>query len=261
MTSESSGETMVSNHDPYEGVADSYDQTFKLIPSREHVEAYTLRRLLGDLTGLSVLDLACGTGIFTRTIRRWGAARVLGVDISEDMVRVARAHEEDDPLGVEYTKGDAAALGDLGKFDCAVAIYLVSYATSRENLVQMGRSVLRNLKPGAGFLTYLLGPDVSRTPGYYRKYGFDYGFDGTVRDGDLMQFSLTLGDTVMKLSAHYWDADTVASAFEEAGFAGIRKVRPELSEQGRTRYGSEYWEEFFRCPPAIFLECTSPRSA
>ena len=70
---------MSQDHDPYEGVADTYDQTFKLIPSREHVEAYTLRRLLGDLSGLSVLDLASGTGIFTRTLRRWGAARVLGV--------------------------------------------------------------------------------------------------------------------------------------------------------------------------------------
>lgn len=245
---------MSQDHDPYEGVADTYDQTFKLIPSREHVEAYTLRRLLGDLTGLSVLDLASGTGIFTRTLRRWGAARVLGVDVSEDMVRVARSHEEDDPLGVEYTLGDVAALGDLGKFDIAVAIYLLSYATSREHIVQMGRSILRNLKPGGRFLTYLLGPEVSRVPGYYRKYGFDYGFDQTLHDGDLMQFSLTLGDAVMTLSAHYWSVDTVASALEEAGFTGIRKVRPELSEQGRTRYGGEYWEEFLRHPPAIFLE-------
>lgn len=248
---------MSHDHDPYEGVADSYDQTFKLVPSREHIEAYTLRRLLGDLTGLSVLDLACGTGIFTRTMRRWGAARVLGVDVSEDMVRVARAHEEEDPLGVEYTMGDVAALGDLGKFDIAVAIYLLSYATSREHIVQMGRSVLRNLKPGARFLTYLLGPEVSRVPGYYRKYGFDYVFDEAARDGDLMQFSLSLGDKVMTLSAHYWNIETVVSPFEEAGFTAIRKVRPELSEQGRARYGDEYWEAFLRCPPAIFLECVS----
>jgi ubiquinone/menaquinone biosynthesis C-methylase UbiE len=250
---------MSHDQDPYEGLADSYDQTFRWVPSREHVEAYTLRRLLGDLTDLSVLDLACGTGLFTRTIRRWGAARVLGVDLSEDMVRVARSHEEDDPLGVEYTMGDVVALPELGKFDCAVAIYLLSYATSRETIVQMGRSVLRNLKPGGRFLTYLLGPEVSRTPGYYLKYGFDYDFSETRQDGDLMRFSLALGDTVMQLSAHYWDFETVASAFEEAGFAAVRKVRPELSEQGRARYGSEYWEEFLRYPPAIFLEGTAPR--
>jgi toxoflavin synthase len=249
---------MSKDHDPCEGIADAYDQTFKLLPFREHIEAHTLRRLLGDLSGLSVLDLACGTGLFTRTIRRWGAARVLGVDISEDMVRVARAHEEEDPLGVEYTMGDITALGDLGQFDRAVAIYLLSYAASREGIVRMGRSIRRNLKPGAKFFPYLLGPEVSREPGYYRKYGFEYDFSATVRDGDLMHFSLTLGDTVMELSAHYWNLETVVSAFEEAGFTGVRGVRPELSEQGRARYGSEYWEEFLRCPPSIFLECTAP---
>lgn len=61
-------------------------------------------------------------------MRRWGAARVLGVDLSEDMIRVARSHEEEEPLGVEYTMGDITALGDLGTFDCAVAIYLLSHA-------------------------------------------------------------------------------------------------------------------------------------
>jgi SAM-dependent methyltransferase len=249
------------SQDSYAGLADSYDQTFKLLPFREPLGAYTLRRLLGDLTGLSVLDLACGTGLFTRTIRRWGAARVLGVDTSADMVRVARAHEEEERLGVEYTMGEISALGDLGKFDCAVAIYLLSFATSRENIVQMGESVRRNLKPGGRFLTYLLGPDVSREPGYYRKYNFDYDFTGTERDGDLMHFTLALGDTPMRLSAHYWDIATVASAFEEAGLTGIRKVQPELSEQGRAQHGDEYWEDYFRCPPSIFLECTAPSQA
>lgn len=40
-----------------------------MIPNREHVEAFSLYRLLGDLRGRSVLDLACGTGIFTPAIR------------------------------------------------------------------------------------------------------------------------------------------------------------------------------------------------
>jgi toxoflavin synthase len=70
-----------------------------------------------------------------------------------------------------------------------------------------------------------------------------------------MYFTLTLGDTVTpKLSGHHWSVDTVASAFEEAGFTGMRRIRPELSELGRARYGSEYWENFLRCPPSIFLE-------
>lgn len=243
--------------DQYEGVADSYDQTFKLLPYREHVEAYSLYRRLGDLSDRSVLDVACGTGIFTRTIRRWGAARVVGVDISEDMVRVARAHEADDPLGIEYVVGDVAALGDLGQFDTVVGVYLLGYASSRDQIAQMARSIARNLKPGGQLITYFVSPEIVLAPGYYRKYNVDFFADEHMQDGDLMYFSLFLGDTVTpKLSNYYWTRPPVASAFEEAGFTDIRWSWPELSEQGIAAYGGEFWEDYLRALPGIFLECT-----
>lgn len=249
---------MDTQHDQYEGVAESYDQTFKLLPYREHIEAFSLFRLLGDLSGRAVLDLACGTGIFTRAIRQWGAAQVMGVDISEDMVRVARSHEADKPLGIEYVVGDVSTLGNLGQFDVAVGVYLLGYVASREIMVQMGRSIARNLKPGGRLLTYFVSPELERTPGYYRKYGIDFFVDAQIQDGDPMYFSLILGDTVTpKLSDYYWSLEAVASAFEEAGFRAIRWVRPELSEQGRAQYGAAFWEEYLRATPGIWLECTS----
>lgn len=246
---------MGNRRDQYQGVADSYDQTFRLLPYREHIEAFTLFQALGDLTGLSVLDVACGTGIFTRMIRRWGAERVVGVDLSEDMIRVAREHEAEDPLGVEYHVGNVATLESLGEFDRAVGIYLLGYAASREDLVEMGRSVARNLKPGGRFLTYFVDPGLSRTPGYYRKYGIDFFVPEDVKDGDKMYFELLLGDTV-RLFNHYWSRETVASAFEEAGFSEIRWVTPELSNQGRAKYGEEFWEDYLRALPAVLLDCT-----
>ncbi|MFE8600443.1 class I SAM-dependent methyltransferase [Archangium violaceum] len=247
---------MEPRHDQYEGVADSYDQTFKLLPYREHIEAFSLYRALGELSGLSVLDLACGTGIFTRVIRKWGAARVVGVDLSEDMVRVARSHEAASSLGIQYAVGDAVSLGGLGQFDCAVAIYLLGYMRSREELVQTGRGIARNLKPGGRFLTYFVNPGLSRSPGYYRKYGIDFFVPENVKDGELMHFTLTLGDTVTpKLSNTYWRLETVGSAFEEAGFTQVRWLQPELSEQGRARYGSAFWEDYLHHLPGIFLDC------
>lgn len=96
---------MKTPQDQYEKVADSYDQTFKLLPFREYLEAFTAFRLIGDVTGLAALDLACGTGFYTRALRRLGAARALGVDISEDMVRVARAYEADHGIFLECARG------------------------------------------------------------------------------------------------------------------------------------------------------------
>ncbi|WP_037836457.1 class I SAM-dependent methyltransferase [Streptomyces sp. NRRL S-244] len=47
---------------------------------------------LGGVRGLDTLDLACGYGYNTRLLARGGARRAVGVDISEEMIRLARAH-------------------------------------------------------------------------------------------------------------------------------------------------------------------------
>jgi ubiquinone/menaquinone biosynthesis C-methylase UbiE len=40
-----------------------------------------------------VLDLACGEGFYTRRIKQRDAARVVGVDVSQPMIELARAEE------------------------------------------------------------------------------------------------------------------------------------------------------------------------
>ena len=52
------------------------------------------------LAGLRVLDLGCGFGDFARKARQEGAASVIGIDISTNMVAEA-ARRPDDP-GIEY---------------------------------------------------------------------------------------------------------------------------------------------------------------
>lgn len=76
--------------------------------------------LMGLSAGDSVLDVACGTGIVARLARqRLGMrGRIVGIDISPDMLAVARALEP----GVDWRRGDAAALplGDGEQFDVVV---------------------------------------------------------------------------------------------------------------------------------------------
>ncbi|AKT41209.1 class I SAM-dependent methyltransferase [Chondromyces crocatus] len=250
---------MNDRHDMYAGIGDDYDRTFALLPYREHVEAYSLFRRLGALSGQSVLDLACGTGIFTRALRRWGAARVVGADASEDMVRVAREHEARQPLGIAVVVQDAAQLGDLGAFDCVVAVYLLGYARTRDELFQMARGAFDGLVPGGRLVTYFVNPDLSRIPGYYRKYGIDFFVGPDVRDGDPIDFVLHLGpDATPKLTNHLWSRDTVASVFERAGFTSLRWHLPELSPEGLALHGEAFWADYQDKWPGIFLECRRP---
>src|SRR4029453_19534654 len=59
-----------------------------------------LRSMLPPLEGARVLDLGCGFGAFARWARGMGAASVLGIDQSENML--ARAHAQTQDPGVTY---------------------------------------------------------------------------------------------------------------------------------------------------------------
>ena len=48
--------------------------------------------------------------------KKQGAARVMGVDLSENMINQARILEEETPLGIEYRVENVAKLGQLGRF-------------------------------------------------------------------------------------------------------------------------------------------------
>jgi 2-polyprenyl-3-methyl-5-hydroxy-6-metoxy-1,4-benzoquinol methylase len=55
----------------------------------EHAE---LLALLPDAHGRRVLDLGCGAGQLARYLATHGAAEVVGVDLSERMLELARTH-------------------------------------------------------------------------------------------------------------------------------------------------------------------------
>ncbi len=91
----------------YQGHAGGY-QTAKRQPWRTYLEQPSALALLGDLNGLSVLDLGCGEGHYTRLLKQLGASQVLGVDLSSDMIELARQQERSHPLGIDYRVCDAA---------------------------------------------------------------------------------------------------------------------------------------------------------
>lgn len=67
--------------------------------------------LCGDVRGLDVLDVGCGTGYMAREMARRGAV-VTAIDLSPAMLAHALRMESAEPLGIRYIAGDAAHLGD-----------------------------------------------------------------------------------------------------------------------------------------------------
>lgn len=69
--------------------------------------------------GLSILDLACGTGPITIPAARavGSSGRVFGVDISGDSLSIAKAKAEKENLNAQFIQHDIAALHELKEFE------------------------------------------------------------------------------------------------------------------------------------------------
>jgi ubiquinone/menaquinone biosynthesis C-methylase UbiE len=120
----------------YDHIGSKYDE-YAQTTTLKRAESYTVLQMVGALSGKRALDLACGFGFYTRLLKQQGAALLLGVDISPEMVRLGRAQEQREPFGVTYQVGDASALPPLGAFDLVTAVYLLNYATSQAELLGM----------------------------------------------------------------------------------------------------------------------------
>ena len=77
----------------YDHIGSKYDE-YARTATLKQARAYTFFRMVGALDGQSVLDLACGFGFYTRLLKQRGAAQVIGVDISPEMIRLAHQQEQ-----------------------------------------------------------------------------------------------------------------------------------------------------------------------
>jgi 2-polyprenyl-3-methyl-5-hydroxy-6-metoxy-1,4-benzoquinol methylase len=85
----------------YDHIGSKYDE-YARTATLKRAECYTFFRMVGALAGKRVLDLACGFGFYTRLLKHHGAAQVLGVDLSPEMIRLACQQEQTEPLGIRW---------------------------------------------------------------------------------------------------------------------------------------------------------------
>jgi SAM-dependent methyltransferase len=146
----------------YDEAADFYEQ---FAPDRYDDPAMAaLLRLIGDVTSLRILDLACGHGRLARELARRGGW-VVGLDISIALLEKARASETASPLQIMYVHADAASPQALAEelFDAVVCSFGLLDIDDLEGAVA---TVARVLRPGGFFAFSMLHPCF---PGWERK--------------------------------------------------------------------------------------------
>ncbi len=242
----------------YDSIAATYDRIIGNLPVRQMLE-YTYRARIGDVTGKSVLDLACGNGLYTRKFKQQGAARVVGVDLSPELIRIAQEHEAREKLGMEYQVGDGGTLGKLGDFDVVTTAFLLNYAPNRDVLLQMCRTVYDNLR-GERFVAINL--NVRQGARFYddetyKKYGIFYHLTGgTLEHGASIHMTVAVGNDKVEFDVCHLPASDYEWALKTAGFKTVTWHDPQLSPELEQKTGGRaFWQDYLDTPSIIILEC------
>lgn len=107
-----------------------------------------IRALLPSLVGKRIVDLGCGFGWASRWMREQGAASVLGIDLSENMISRAQEFTREDAITYQMADLETLELPEA-TFDLAYSALTFHYVRDFERLARM---VHRSLVPGADFV-------------------------------------------------------------------------------------------------------------
>lgn len=102
--------------------------------------------LTGDLAGKKVIDVGCGGGILAEAMARAGAD-VIGIDLADKSLKVAKLHGLESGVKVDYRKVSAEDLADEmpGQFDVVTCMEMLEHVPDPGSIVQ---ACARMVKPG-----------------------------------------------------------------------------------------------------------------
>lgn len=121
----------------------NYDHTYQFVCDRLH-------------DGDAVLDLACGPGQISKYLRRRKYLKVVGVDLSEEMLKIARSEIPD---GIFY-RHSIVSYREVESFDLVLLGFALPYLTER----QMDECILNSSmclkKAGMYYLSFMEGTGI-----------------------------------------------------------------------------------------------------
>lgn len=185
------------------------------------------RDLIGDVTGLSVLDLGCGNGAKVAELVVDGAAAGVGVDISGKFI-------EPRPAGLELIQGDLSDPGLLPgledrRFDRVLFLQSFGYAKDAGHALASARSMLTE----EGFIVLTRTQPIRYARERAEKNGTSLGEEYFARG----TYTYRTGwDEDIALTKNTYTMSDLLNTFSAAGLWIEKALEPHLSEDAARRY-------------------------
>ena len=115
-------------------------------------------RRYADLDGRKVLDIGCGGGILAEAMAAAGAT-VTGLDMAEKPLAVARLHQIESGLDVDYQQGTAEELAskEAGQYDVVTCLEMLEHVPEPSQVIA---SACQLVRPGGD----VFFSTINRTP-------------------------------------------------------------------------------------------------
>ncbi len=138
--------------DAYTGFAGVYDLFMDNIPYEEWCSYVCKLLRKNKITDGIVLDLGCGTGVFTRLLSASGYD-MIGIDNAPDMLTIAKEQQSESGSDILYLLQDMREFELYGTVAAVVSICdSMNYITDEKDLLQVFKLVNNYLDPGGLFI-------------------------------------------------------------------------------------------------------------
>ena len=214
---------------------------------RDELNTPGMLRLIGNVKGLEVLDVACGEGYNTRILARRGA-KVTGIDLSRELVEQAKSQEKKDRLGIRYYVSNSA---DLSRFPAKRFEVVTCFMALMDIEDYQGTisEIARIMKDDGRFIFSIIHPcfnyiaksgEIERTARYFevRDERVTWRMKRLLRPFDTTSFHRTLTDYSTALHKH--------------GLSIRRLLEPKPTRKGQAKFPP--LKQFLLKPHSIIFE-------
>ncbi|HZX61805.1 MAG TPA: class I SAM-dependent methyltransferase [Bacteroidales bacterium] len=218
--------------DNYNAIADNYNEFEQNAITLWHLGYPVVTDLLGNINGKSVLDYGCGTGTFSRFLQSKKAS-VTGVDVSENMIEVAKSNSSDKIAYYPISSGGLDFIPD-NMFDFVVSNFVLCTVPSRREISMILDQIYRVLKKGGLFVFMNSNWDKSNGKEFI---SFKLEYCNDLVAGHPVT-AIIKSDPPIMLHDYFWPIAEYRKLLQESGFR-INAMREKIAEGDDVRWLDE----------------------
>ncbi|WP_281648877.1 class I SAM-dependent methyltransferase [Parendozoicomonas sp. Alg238-R29] len=230
---------------------DAYASEKEVHPFRVHMERHTIYELVGDVRRKKVLDIACGTGSYSRLFCELGAEKVVGIDYSKKMIEHAIKKTPED-MPIEYLIANGESFRSPLKFDFVFHSYFLNYASSIDALAEMSKTIYLSLIDGGSMLgiVCMLGKEPS---GSVSCCDFYTNFKTQPSEGE--EYEIIFRGQNESIKNYNWSLENYEKSLYKSGFKKVVWHKP--SHYKSSLLNDDEWSELIDHP--VFLAVTAKK--